>query len=53
MIKKVAMQQSAFDANCNADDFMKTPQNTSEKKMSFWINQKYIQEKLLNSIYQK
>lgn len=37
----------------NANDFMYTPQNTLEKKICFWINQKYIQEKILNPIYRK
>ncbi len=34
-----------------ADDLMLTPQNTYEKKKCFWINQSYIQEKILNPIY--
>lgn len=37
----------------NANDLMCTPQNTYEKKMCFWINQKYIQERILNPIYRK
>ena len=35
----------------NAADTMLTPQGTQEKKKCFWINQKYIQEKILNPIY--
>ena len=37
----------------NNDDLMYTPQGTMEKKKCFWINQSYIQEKILNSIYKK
>ncbi|MCQ2611796.1 MAG: hypothetical protein MJ169_08610 [Treponema sp.] len=37
----------------NADDLMFTPQGTQEKKKCFWINQSYIQEKILNPIYKK
>lgn len=37
----------------NSNDLMETPQGTYEKKKCFWINQKYIQEKLLNPIYRK
>lgn len=37
----------------NAEDVMETPQGTFEKKKCFWINQKYIQEKILNPIYKK
>jgi len=35
----------------NADDLMFTPQNTYEKKKCFWINQSYIQEKILDKVY--
>ena len=37
----------------NNYDLMYTPQGTMEKKKCFWINQSYIQEKILNSIYKK
>ncbi|WP_318714036.1 Sau3AI family type II restriction endonuclease [Treponema sp.] len=37
----------------NNDDLMYTPQGIMEKKKCFWINQSYIQEKILNSIYKK
>lgn len=35
----------------NNKDLMKTPQHTYEPKKCFWINQRYIQEKVLNPIY--
>ena len=35
----------------NANDLMYSPQGTFEKKMCFWINQKYIQKKILDYIY--
>ena len=35
----------------NAKDLMLTPQGTQEKKMCFWINQKYLQDKVLTPIY--
>ena len=35
----------------NAKDLMVTPQGTQEKKMCFWINQKYLQDKILTPIY--
>lgn len=35
----------------NAADLMLTPQGTYEKKKCFWINQSYIQEKILDKIY--
>lgn len=34
-------------------DLMLTPQGTFEKKKSFWLNQKYIQENVLDFIYGK
>ncbi len=37
----------------DAADTMITPQGTQEKKMSFWINQGYIQAKVLDSIYRQ
>lgn len=37
----------------NADDLMFTPQGTMEKKKCFWINQSYVQEKILNPEYLK
>ena len=30
---------------------MYTPQGTFKKKMCFWINKQYLQEKLINPIY--
>lgn len=35
----------------NASDTMITPQGSLEKKKCFWINQKYIQERILNPVY--
>lgn len=35
----------------NASDVIITPQNTYEKKKCFWINQEYIQKKILDTIY--
>lgn len=37
----------------NAKDLMETPQGTWEKKKCFWINQSYIQKKVLDTIYRK
>lgn len=37
----------------DATDTMITPQGRQEKKMSFWINQGYIQAKVLDSIYRQ
>ena len=35
----------------NSTDLMFTPQGTQEKKKCFWINQSYVQEKILDKIY--
>ena len=37
----------------NATDLTPTPQGTYEKKMCFWINRQYLQEKVLDKIYKK
>ena len=37
----------------DSHDLILSPQGTMEKKMCFWINQQYIQEKVIDKIYKK